>query len=439
MNDATFDTDSPAHSPGGLEMSAAAVGSILVLAFCNLVSFADRQLTAIMAGPIKAHLGLDNAQVALLGGTAFAMMYGIAGIPAGLAADRFVRKRLVACAVLFWSLCTAVCGIASSFTIFFLARIGVGIGEAVLLPCAFSLIHDLVPVRRRGLAFALFGLGIPAGMALGLAAGGLLNDFFAAHPNIAASLGDLAPWQKTFLTLSSSGLPAALLALLIREPARQRAVAKASAPVRPRPALAPVVTFFLAMALAGIAFHGINFWTPNLLGNRLGLATGSIGVRMGLITMTAGTLGMFVMGAWTDREERLHGTPGVARILVVAFLGFAAAALMIGLSDRYVAWMGVSLFYFFGLGFTTSASALVLRLGGAGKSGLFAAIYGLVINVCGHGLGPLSFGAAMDRLDLSQGAVLALAAMSVAPLAALAALVLSIISRRLPAPQPTSH
>lgn len=409
-------------------MGAAAIVSILILAFCNLVSFADRQLAAIMAGPIKAHLALDNAQVALIGGTAFALMYGVAGIPAGLAADRFVRKRMIAGAVLFWSFCTAVCGIADSFTLFFIARVGVGIGEAVLLPCAFSLIYDLVPSRRRGLAFALFGLGIPAGMALGLAAGGVLNDFFTAHPHIGEGLGDLASWQKTFLSIASLGLIACLLAMMIREPVRRSRRPKAAAEKGGR--LSPVSTmaFFIAMGLAGIAFHGINFWTPNLLINKFGLATGFIGVRMGLITILAGTAGMFLIGAWTDREERLRGTRGVARILVVAFVGFAVAALLIGLGDLSLAWVGVCLFYFLGLGFTTSASALVLRLGGVGRSGLFAAAYGLVINVCGHGLGPLGFGAAMDRLPWSQGTILALAAASVAPLAALAALMLSVTS-----------
>lgn len=411
-------------------IGAAAIGSILILAFCNLVSFADRQLTAIMAGPIKTHLALDNAQIALLGGTAFALMYGLAGIPAGLAADRFVRKRMIACAVLFWSICTAICGLAGSFAIFFVARVGVGIGEAVLLPCAFSLIYDLVPARRRGLAFALFGLGIPAGMALGLAAGGVLNDFFAARPDLGGSLADLASWQKTFLTLASLGIPASLLALFIVEPARQRLAAKAGEAAGEGASRLAVVAFFAAMGFAGIAFHGINFWTPSLLGSRFDLPTGAVGVRMGLSTIAAGTLGMFLIGAWTDREERLRGTAGVARILAVAFLGFAVAALLIGFGDNRFAWLGVSFFYFFGLGFTTAASALVLRLGGVGRSGIFAAAYGLVINVCGHGLGPLGFGAAMDNLPLSQGSILAMAAVTVASLAILAALVLSLGSRR---------
>lgn len=415
---------------GQESMGAAAIWSILILAFCNLVSFADRQLAAIMAGPIKAHLLLDNAQIALLGGTAFALMYGVAGIPAGLAADRFVRKRMIAAAVLFWSFCTAVCGLAGSFTVFFIARVGVGVGEAVLLPCAFSLIYDLVPSHRRGLAFALFGLGIPAGMALGLAAGGVLNEFFAARPDLGRELGDLASWQKTFLTIASLGLIASALALSMPEPVRRSHGAKTVLKKTPESSRVAVIAFFVAMALAGIAFHGINFWTPNLLGNKFDLATGFIGVRMGLITILAGTAGMFLIGAWTDREEQLHGTRGVARILIVAFLGFAVAALLIGLGDPSLAWVGVSLFYFCGLGFTTAASAIVLRMGGAERSGFFAAVYGLVINVCGHGLGPLGFGTAMDRMEWSQGAILALTAASVAPMAALAAAVLSITAAK---------
>jgi MFS family permease len=190
------------------QMTGSVTGSILILAFCNLCSFADRQLTAIMAGPIKAHFSLDHSAMALLGGTAFAIMYGFAGIPAGLAADKFSRRRMIAGAVLFWSACTAICGWTNSFGVLFAARIGVGIGEAILLPCAFSLIHDVDPPHRRGFAFALFGLGIPAGMALGSAAGGMLNDVFAVHTAHFGLFGPLEPWQKTFNVLALLGVPA---------------------------------------------------------------------------------------------------------------------------------------------------------------------------------------------------------------------------------------
>ncbi len=56
-----------------------ALGMLLLVYIFN---FVDRQILAILAGPIQDHLGLSDTQMGLLGGIAFALLYSTLGVPA---------------------------------------------------------------------------------------------------------------------------------------------------------------------------------------------------------------------------------------------------------------------------------------------------------------------------------------------------------------------
>jgi MFS family permease len=419
----------PPHSP----MGWAATWPILILAFANVCSFADRQLTSILAAPIRTSLHLDHASMALLGGTAFATFYGLAGLPAGWASDRFRRKALICGAILFWSGCTALCGLSTSFRTLFLSRIGVGVGEAVLLPCAFSLIRDLTPAGRRGFAFAIFGLGIPAGSSLGLVVGGWLNTSLAEHAGALAFLGPLAAWQKTFLLLAFLGLPTAAAAALLPDPPRAHDVHLIEHGRRGAGFLA-ALPYFVAVAAFGIMVQGVAFWTPSWLMEEFKLTTAEVGLRVGLIIIVASTVGMFAIGQASDRMSRRFGSPGAAITLSVASILFIPAVVLLA-TMSVSAWLGVAAFYFLAIGSTTVASALALRLGPAHRAGLMGALYGLVVNLAGQGFGPLFYGWMKDHTSLSMGGVMVAATVGMAAVAGLAALATAALSRT-PAREP---
>ena len=111
----------------------------LLLATAHLVSFIDRYLMSLMMEPLKADLGVSDTQLGLLQGTGFVVLYTLVAVPLGLTADRVNRRNLIVAGILVWSLATAMCGLASSFGWLFAARIGVGFGEAALVPAAMSL------------------------------------------------------------------------------------------------------------------------------------------------------------------------------------------------------------------------------------------------------------------------------------------------------------
>ncbi|HWT52649.1 MAG TPA: MFS transporter, partial [Caulobacter sp.] len=149
---------------------------MLVLAYT--FNFLDRQILGILAKPIKDEFGLTDAQFGLMGGLAFALLYTTLAIPIAWLADRFSRVWIMTAALTLWSGFTALCGVVGSFGHLFLARMGVGIGEAGGVAPAYSLISDYFPKHQRARALAAYAFGIPLGTAAGTLVGGLLAVHF---------------------------------------------------------------------------------------------------------------------------------------------------------------------------------------------------------------------------------------------------------------------
>src|ERR1700744_5385398 len=105
---------------------------VVLLTVTYTVSFIDRQILALMIGPIRKDFGISDTQVSLLIGLAFALFYTFLGIPIARLAERHSRRGIIAAGILIWCLMTAACGVAHNYNELFIARIGVGIGEAAL-------------------------------------------------------------------------------------------------------------------------------------------------------------------------------------------------------------------------------------------------------------------------------------------------------------------
>jgi MFS family permease len=190
-----------------------------VLFLVYLVNFVDRQILSILANDIKADLGLTDAELGFLYGTAFAIFYALFGIPLGRLADGWNRTRLLAAGLALWSLMTTLSGFARTGAALAAARVGVGIGEATANPCAYSLIADWFPQRLRATALAIYSSGLFVGSGLSLLIGGLVvQGWNAAWPD-GGPLG-LAGWQAAFIAVGAPGLLLAAWVLSLREPVR---------------------------------------------------------------------------------------------------------------------------------------------------------------------------------------------------------------------------
>src|SRR3954469_13254339 len=150
---------------------------VVVLALAYMLSYMDRQILGLLVGPIRQDLGITDVEISLLQGLSFALLYGLGSLPAGRLADSHNRTILIAVGVCFWSVMTGACGFARSFGGLFIARAGVGIGESVLSPAAYSMLADAYPPRALPRAMAGFTVGGILGAGLGFVVGGLVVGF----------------------------------------------------------------------------------------------------------------------------------------------------------------------------------------------------------------------------------------------------------------------
>ena len=201
--------ESSARSEGG-GLYAHYVLGVLVVVY--LFNFIDRNILSILAEDIKADLGVSDAQMGFLYGTVFAVFYSVFGIPLARFADVWVRRSLISAGLLFWSLMTAFSGLARSFPVLALFRVGVGIGEASASPAAYSMLSDYYPPRRRATVIAIYSSGVYLGGGLGLFIGGWVLDAWNGAFPVGGPFG-LKGWHAAFLAV---GLPGVLLAALVR-------------------------------------------------------------------------------------------------------------------------------------------------------------------------------------------------------------------------------
>src|SRR5262245_13165679 len=273
----------------------------IVLMACNTLSFIDRQILGLLAPLIKGELGISDTRMGLLQGLAFGIFYTLLGIPMGRIVDRGNRRRLVAAGSFCWSLMTALCAVARSFWTLFLARMGVGVGEATLSPSAFSLLSDYFPKERLGTALSVFSMGIFFGSGLALIIGGLV-------------IGAVGSWRWTFLLVGLPGLLVALLALTIKEPPRKNLLRTAGGSA-PKLSLAEVfeqvrlrwqsvVGICLAFAFQALCNYAQQAWLPTFFVRAHGWTPRQAGLTLGAISLVTGLLGAYLGGVLCDRWQQ---------------------------------------------------------------------------------------------------------------------------------------
>ncbi len=237
--------------------TAWAVLALLMLA--SIVSFVDRQVVAIVVEPMKVDLAISDSQVGWLYGV-FAVFYAIAAWPIALMADSKSRKHIIAIGIFFWSVMTIACGLSRHFWQVFVARIGVGIGEASLGPATVSMTGDLFPREQIPLALSVFQTAAVMGSGIAFIIGGFVLEIVqGAEPLVLPVVGELKPWQQTFVYVGLPGLLLAFVFLLLKEPTRLQAPASRTASMR-------VLKGFYRQNLLAVACHHLGFLSLALLG-----------------------------------------------------------------------------------------------------------------------------------------------------------------------------
>ncbi|WP_068873999.1 MULTISPECIES: MFS transporter [unclassified Phenylobacterium] len=375
-----------------------------------IINFLDRQVLNILIEDIKLELHLTDTQMGLLGGLAFAIFYTVLGIPIARLAERKNRAVIIGSSVAVWSGFTALCATAGNFWQLLLYRVGVGVGEAGCTPPAHSLIVDYVPKEKRASALAFYSMGTPIGTLVGLIMGGLVADAYG--------------WRAAFLVAGVPGLVFAALAFFTLKEPRAR-LARHAAQVKAASAtfgetmryLATKRTFwFIALAAAVKAFIGYghapftaSFFFRNhaeevsrlatLFGDIFGFdlqSRGFVGLALGIMSGTAGTIGALVGGMIADKfgKNDLRAymiTPAVASLVTIPVY---IAAVTVGSATLAFCLLAVNAFLatlWYGPVYGTGQSVVPPHMRATA-----AAILLFIINLIGLGLGPVAVGAVSD-------------------------------------------
>ncbi len=381
--------------------------TLAILVAVNVMSQLDRQIMNVLLPKIQPDLLLSDAQAGWLAGFAFAVCYSIAGLPLARFADRGSRSGLIVVALTVWSGMTAACGFARSFVELFIARIGVGIGEAGCAPAAHSLISDHFPRAHRGRALATYQLGVPIGILLGSVVGGSLSDHL--------------DWRSVFFVF---GLPGIALALFtratLREPERGGFDGNPDPGVEPvgeilrffvrRPAMRQILVAATLHTLAVGAQVTFNFTFLTRVHDLTGTQAGIV---IGLLTGIFGGIGTYLGGWLGDRFGARDARWYLWWLALggLASIPFSIAAYLVPSTPVAVVALSLSVV---GSYFYTGACHVVAQsLARPRMRAITASIMLFSMNLLGYGIGPPIAGAISDALGGEDALRYALALMNV--------------------------
>ena len=374
---------SPAPEPSALGL-VAAVGAL------NVLSYVDRQLMVALAPLLIADLGLTRAQIGLLVGGPFIVVFAAGILVVGVVADRYNRPRLIALGLTIWSAATALTSTASGLVGLAFYRLLVGVGEAGLPPTALSMVSDRVPPRHLGLATGVYYAGVPVGFALSFALSGVL--------------GPRLGWRACFLTLGATGLACALLVPRLQDPPRRDAGPAAASEnlasaLGERPMLAVLTVAAVLLVYTSAASQHAITW---LVAER-GFDYARAAFLSAAVILAAGLLGSVLIGAITDRARRAHPAGRPLALAGVSAVGLAGAAAFYSLPPAgavfYASWLLAQGYL---LGWYGSLVAAVDERAPAGRRATVLGFLLLTINVAGVATGPYVTGLVADRTSLTH-------------------------------------
>lgn len=371
---------------------------MFILVVVYTFNFIDRQIVGILAIPIKADLGLSDTQLGVMGGLAFALFYTVLGIPVAMLADRSNRTWIMTIALTVWSAMTAACGLAQNFWQLFLARLGVGIGEAGGVAPAYSLIADYFPPGQRARALSVYSFGIPIGSALGIVFGGLI-----------ASKID---WRYAFFAVGLGGIILApIFKATVSEPQRGQFDRKRSN-TEAAPLSVIVRTLmhkpsFWAMSL-GAAFssmmgYGMFFWLPSFFVRSFGLELLDASLYYGAILLVGGIAGTWLGGSLADRFGARRRSAYVI-IPAIAFMATVPFYVMAILSPNLITtFLAMLIPTALGLAWLGPVLSAIQHVVPPNMRATASAIFLFVNNLIGIGAGTVAIGMLSDKLQATFG------------------------------------
>ncbi len=412
--------------------------AVFILTLASVISYVDRQILAIMIGPVRRDLDITDTQVSLLIGAAFALFFTTLTLPIARLSDRYSRRTIIAVGIFVWSLMTLACGLAQRYSHLFVARMGVGVGEAALAPAAYSMMSDYFTKERLPLAVGVFQSATFVGTGIAYIFGGYLVEYLESIPSLSVPVvGEIRSWQAAFFIVSVPGLLLAGVIYLLREPDRtglMRAEQNSAAMEASDVSMADLFRFarsrwklfsllfsgFLLMATQGFALFA---WGAEFLIRTHDMSRSEAGLAFGLIALIVGISGSITGGiasTWIMSRGIPDGTMWVGVFKCVAITPFAVAMGFVSSGTLAVALLIPVTFLMSltpGLG-----AAIVQSVTPNQLRAQMVAVYGIAVGFLSYLLAPLMVALLTQYVFLRDDAVgysLGSMALVVYPLAAL--------------------
>ena len=371
---------------------------LLSLSFVYALNFIDRQILSILAEPVKGELGLRDWQIGFLTGTAFAIFYATLGIPIARLADRWHRVNVLSLCVGLWSFMTAACGLITNFAQLALMRVGVAIGEAGGSPTSASIISDYFPAEKRSSAMGIYTLGASIGTLGGFVIGGWVNEMLG--------------WRWAFFI---AGVPGILMALVVKltvkEPIRgmsERAAVNEELPpfrsvFRTLWAIRSYRSAVLGATAASLYIYGVLVWVPIYTIRTFDVGTGVTGTAIGLIVGLAGGAGTLLGGLLADRLAG-HGRDWPMRLAAITHVLSAPLFIAALAAQSFIAFIALlAPCYFLAVAYNGPVWAAMQSASPLRMRAMATAIFLLVLNLVGLGLGPQIVGILSDVFQARYG------------------------------------
>jgi MFS family permease len=352
-------------------------------------------------------------------------------LPLGRIVDRGNRRNLIVVGLLLWSAATGLFAFAQNYTHLLLSRVGVGIGEAVLAPAAYSLIADCVEPSRRGRALAVYYVSIAIGSGASLLLGGWLLAAIPSHGLLIGGLGELSSWRAAFLIAAVPGVPLALVLILsVYEPTRREATDAATTSTKPSvgdfvrylgqhsATFLRVLTYPTLLSIIG---YGALAWAPALFDRRFAVPPSTSGIVVGIVVAAAGGIGTLMSGFLSDRWTSRSVIAARLRVAFVGVLLLPAPAVLWPLAGSPQLAYALLFLTIFSLSIAQSAAPAVIQSVVPNRMrGQATASYLLLAGLMGIGLGPTSVALLTDFVFRDNGALRYSLAITAAPAALLA-------------------
>lgn len=411
-----------------------------ILMLAQTSSFIDRMIMGLLVGPVRASFGISDTEYSLLAGLAFAVFYSVMGLPLARIADSKSRKRLIAVGITVWSAMTVLCGLAQGFWTLFLARVGVGVGEASLSPAAYSMITDYFSKRILARALSVYTVGVTLGSGLAYLVGSKVIDYVERFDAVTLPVvGQVEGWQLTFFVVGFPGLVIALLVLFtVREPVRKGRreviVKNGDADKADNIPIREVVAFLLerkramlshmiGTAIFIMVVFSLNIWGPSYLIRTFDYTRVEAGWVMGVVMIVGGTAGLLAGGTLADKWYASGRMDAYSRVILLTAALTMPFVLVLGFTANvYVAIACLAVAIFFSAFQGGVAGGVIQLMTPNQMRGQAVALFFLCSNLLGLGLGPTVVAMVTDFVfqnDAAIGKSLALTAAVLCPLAVL--------------------